>query len=97
MNRRIGAGRAVPHVAAEMGISRTTAWRWRGLLRDEGMAGLVDRSSIAHSPPQPPSPRVETKVRIMRELSHPGPVFIADKLGMQPFTVGGCYVVTGCR
>ncbi|WP_146805241.1 helix-turn-helix domain-containing protein, partial [Cellulomonas persica] len=26
--RRIAAGRPVAHVAAEMGVSRTTAWRW---------------------------------------------------------------------
>ncbi|MGO1548075.1 helix-turn-helix domain-containing protein [Microbacterium gubbeenense] len=28
MVQRIQSGRAVAHVAAEMGISRTTAWRW---------------------------------------------------------------------
>lgn len=27
MVQRIGSGRAVAHVATEMGISRTTAWR----------------------------------------------------------------------
>ncbi|MGC5028107.1 helix-turn-helix domain-containing protein [Tsukamurella sp. DT100] len=28
MVERIAAGRPVAHVAAEMGVSRTTAWRW---------------------------------------------------------------------
>lgn len=88
MVQRIGSGRAVAHVAAEMGISRTTAWRWWRRFREEGQAGLVDRSSVARSHPNQTPACVETRVRIMRELSRRGPVFIAGKLGLQPSTVG---------
>lgn len=88
MIQRIQSGRAVAHVAAEMGLSRTTAWRWWRRYRDQGRAGLQDRSSIAHSHPRRTGACVETRVRIMRALTHRGPVFIAGKLGMQASTVG---------
>lgn len=88
MVQRIQSGRAVAHVAAEMGISRTTAWRWWRRFREQGAVALVDRSSVARSHPLRTSPCQETRVRIMRELSRRGPVFIANKLGMQASTVG---------
>lgn len=88
MVQRIQSGRAVAHVAAEMGISRTTAWRWWRRFREEGPAGLIDRSSVASSHPSRTGPCRETRVRIMRHLTRRGPVFIAGKLGMQASTVG---------
>ena len=88
MVQRIGSGRAVAHVAAEMGISRTTAWRWWRRFREHGPAGLVDRSSVARSHPRRTAACVETRVRIMRHLTRRGPVFIADKLDLQASTVG---------
>lgn len=88
MVQRIQSGRAVAHVAAEMGISRTTAWRWWRRFREEGQAGLVDRSSVARSHPTRTGPCRETRVRIIRHLTHRGPVFIAAQLGMQASTVG---------
>ncbi len=88
MVQRIQSGRAVAHVAAEMGISRTTAWRWWRRFQQHGDAGLVDRSSIAHSHPRRTGPCVETRVRIMRALTRRGPVFIAGRLGLQASTVG---------
>jgi transposase InsO family protein len=88
MVQRIGSGRAVAHVAAEMGISRTTAWRWWRRFREHGPAGLIDRSSVARSHPRQTGPCVETRVRIMRHLTRRGPVFIAGKLGLQASTVG---------
>ena len=88
MVQRIQSGRAVAHVASEMGVSRTTAWRWWRRFQEHGAAGLIDRSSIAHSHPARTGPCVETRVRIMRELTRRGPVFIASKLGMQASTVG---------
>jgi hypothetical protein len=84
----IQSGRAVAHVAAEMGISRTTAWRWWRRFRESGSAGLVDRSSVAHSHPKRTNACVETRVRIMRHLTHRGPAFIAGRLGLQASTVG---------
>lgn len=86
--QRIQTGRPIAHVAAEMGVSRTTAWKWWRRFREAGVAGLQDRSSIAHSRPQRTGVCVETRVRIMRALTRRGPVFIAGKLGMHASTVG---------
>ncbi len=47
MVQRIGSGRAVAHVAAERGISRTTAWRCWCRFREHGTAGLVGGASTA--------------------------------------------------
>ena len=88
MVQRIGSGRPVAHVAAEMGISRTAAWRWWRRFREEGVSGLQDRSSVARSHPHRTAACLETRVRIVRELTRRGPVSIAATLGMQPSTVG---------
>ncbi|AZN29841.1 IS481 family transposase [Flaviflexus salsibiostraticola] len=88
MVRRIQSGRAVAHVAAEMGVSRTTAWRWWRRFREAGLAGLQDRSSVARSHPRRTGGCVETRVRILRHFTRRGPVFIAGQLGMHASTVG---------
>jgi hypothetical protein len=46
--RRIAAQprRPIAHIAHEMGVSRTTAYRWWARSRQLGQAGLVDRPSI---------------------------------------------------
>src|SRR5699024_12228789 len=88
MVQRIQSGRAVAHVAAEMGISRTAVWRWWRRFREHGPAGLQDRSSVALSHPRKTGACVEARVRIMRHLTRRGPVLIADRLGLQASTVG---------
>lgn len=88
MVRRIEAGRPVAHVAAEMGVSRTTAWRWWRRYRELGRAGLVDRPSDPLTHPRRTAPCVETRVRIARMLSRRGPVWIGRHLGLAPSTVG---------
>ena len=44
MVERIAAGRAVAQVAAEMGVSRPAAYKWRRRWLEEGEAGLDDRT-----------------------------------------------------
>lgn len=85
---RIAAGRPVAHVAAEMGVSRTTAWRWWRRFQAEGRAGLVARSSVAHSHPRRTPVCVETRIRIARMFSRRGPVWIGHHLGLPASTVG---------
>ncbi|GHI47668.1 hypothetical protein ScoT_38420 [Streptomyces albidoflavus] len=48
---RVQSGRPVVHVAAEMGIFRSTAHKWVRRWRAEGEAGLHDRSSGPHTTP----------------------------------------------
>jgi transposase len=47
---RVLAGRPAAHVAAEMGISRATAYQWPARFRAEGVQGLplVARPAAAH-------------------------------------------------
>ena len=61
--RRIQAGRPAAHVAAEMGISRTTAYRWWTRYRQEGIAGLQDRPSNAHTHPNQTQPASSKRSR----------------------------------
>ena len=63
---RIGAARPVAHVAAEMGVSRSTAWRWWRRFQAEGRGGLVDRPSRAHAHPARTAACVETRVRMVK-------------------------------
>lgn len=86
--QRIQSGRPVAHVASEMGISRTTAWRWWRRFQEAGVPGLRDRSSAARSHPRRTPGCMETRVRIVRALTRRGPAFIAGKLGMHASTVG---------
>jgi transposase InsO family protein len=88
MVQRIAAGRPPAHVAAEMGISRTTAWRWWRRWQQLGHAGLVDRCSVARSHPARTPACTETRIRICRALSRRGPVFIGHHLGLPASTVG---------
>ncbi|WP_298458507.1 IS481 family transposase [uncultured Cellulomonas sp.] len=88
MVQRIAGGRPVAHVAAEMGVSRTTAWRWWRRYQAEGRAGLVDRPSHARSHPRRTSACIEARIRIARMLSRRGPVWIGHHLGVPASTVG---------
>jgi transposase-like protein len=57
----VAAGRPPAHVAAEMGISRTTAYRWWARYQQHGQAGLVDRPSTAHRHPHQVPATVEAE------------------------------------
>jgi transposase InsO family protein len=85
--QRVAAGRPVAHVAAEMGISRATAYRWIRRFRDEGVEGLADRSSRPlTSPSRTPAP-VEAAILRLRTERRLGPARIGGILGMHPSTV----------
>ncbi len=88
MVQRIAAGRPVAHVAAEMGISRSSAWKWWRRYRVEGPAGLVDRPSVARSHPRRTSPCGETRVLIARMLTRRGALTVSAKTGVPASTVG---------
>jgi transposase InsO family protein len=85
--QRIAAGRPVAHVAAEMGISRTSAYRWWRRYREGGPAGLVDRPSCAHQHPRRTPARLEAQVLELRQSRKLGPARIAPLVGLPASTV----------
>jgi transposase InsO family protein len=86
--QRIATGRPPAHVAAEMGISRTCAYKWWSRWQAEGKDGLEDRSSHARSHPKRTPGCTETRIRIFRLLSRRGPVAIGAHLQLPASTVG---------
>jgi transposase InsO family protein len=75
------------HAAAMAGVSRQTVHKWLRRFREEGPAGLLDRSSVARRCPHRTSPSVEAAVIEARLTSRRGPHRIAQRLDLAPSTV----------
>ena len=84
---RIESGRPVAHVAAEMGVSRPTAYKWWRRWQAEGVPGLVDRPSRALRCPHRTAAAVESAILELRQTLKLGPVRIGDRLGVPASTV----------
>jgi transposase InsO family protein/transposase len=84
---RIAGGRPPAHVAAEMGVSRSTAYRWWARFRAEGEAGLQDRSSRPHHCPNRTAVEVEAVILRLRCERKLGPARIGLVCGMPASTV----------
>ena len=88
IDRVIGQGRPVSHVASELGISRQCAHRWVARFRQEGAAGLQDRSSRPrHSPRRTPAD-LEHRVLKLRHQLRVGPARLSEELGIPTRTIG---------
>jgi transposase-like protein len=87
MVMRIEAGRPVAHVAAEMGISRPTAYKWWNRWDELGAVGLVDRSSRPRSCPHQTSKETEGQIEELRRTLKLGPARIGYRLGVPSSTV----------
>jgi len=85
--QRVAAGRPAAHVAAEMGVSRTTAYKWVARYRAEGTSGLLDRSSRPRTCPTRTDPVLEAAILALRRDRRLGPARIAGILGLNPSTV----------
>src|SRR5689334_12357633 len=84
---RIRSGRPVAHVAAELGISRATGYKWWNRWRSEGPTGLADRPSRAHQIPHRTPTDLEQQVLTLRRTHKLGPARIGPLLGMPASTV----------
>jgi transposase InsO family protein len=85
--QRIEAGWPVAHAAAAMGISRDRAYVWWRRYREEGVAGLEDRSSRPRQTPTRTKPSVERRIVALRRKKGLGPARIAGIVRMPASTV----------
>jgi transposase InsO family protein len=87
VQRIVREGWTVPAAAKAQGISRATGHKWVRRFRDEGVAGLADRSSRPHrSPQRTSSAEVDRIVRARTELRW-GPDRLGPLLGHPVSTV----------
>ena len=82
------AGHKVKDIAGQLGISRTTVYKWIARYAAQGPAGLADRSSRPHSSPRQVPLEVELQVLTARVDLHAGPVQLAAELGLPASTIG---------
>lgn len=87
VQRVLGDGRPVSHVAKELGVSRQCAHRWIARFRTEGAAGLVDRSSCPRRVPGRTPATVEAGVLAARRELRVGRDRIAEVTGVPARTV----------
>ena len=84
---RVRAGWPAAHVAEQLGVSRATAYKWVRRYRDEGQAGLLDRSSRPHHAPRRLTMAAEAEILAARERWRYGPDRLGPLLGRPPSTV----------
>lgn len=82
------SGHRVRDVASQLGVSRTTIYKWLARFRAEGAAGLADRSSRPRTSPRRTPLAVELRVLLARMDQHAGPVQLAAELGLPASTIG---------
>ena len=68
-------------------VSPTTAGRWAARYREQGAAGMVDRSSRPHHSPRRTPTRLERRIIKVRVIRRWGPARIGFLLGVHPSTV----------
>jgi transposase InsO family protein len=86
--QRYLAGHRVRDVASQLGISRTTVYKWIARFHAEGPAGLADRSSRPHISPGRTPLQVELMILLARLDHHAGPIQLAGDLGLPASTIG---------
>ncbi len=88
MVARYQAGWPAARIAEQLGVARSTVCKWLSRHREEGEAGLADRSSGPHRSPTRLPAETENAILALREQSHRGAVFLAAQLGLVASTVG---------
>ena len=85
--RRIEDGWTVAAAAESMNLSRQCAHKWWRRYRDEGVAGLRDRSSRPLSCPHQTPARIERRIVALRQSRRLGPARLAGIVGVPGSTV----------
>ncbi len=85
---RVEQGHKPGEVAKQLGVSRPTVYKWTRRLREEGIAGLVDRSSRPRTSPTRTPLQVELRIVQARVEEHAGPRALAGSLALPASTIG---------
>lgn len=86
MLQRVAAGEAPRQVAASVGISVRTLYKWQARYRSEGESGLLDRTSRPHRIPRRISRAKRRAIKQLRERRWSTPA-IAERTGIPISTV----------
>jgi transposase-like protein len=89
VDRVVAMGWSASEAAKAAGVSRATCYKWIRRFREEGEAGLVDRSSQPRSCPHALGPRGERLILQARRRLKRGPHHLAPLLGRPRSTVYG--------
>lgn len=87
VQRVLAEGWPPAHAAAMAGVSRCTAYKWLRRWREEGLAGLEDRSSRPRRCPHRTPAVVEARILELRRELRRGPHLVGGRLGIAPSTV----------
>jgi transposase len=87
--QRLAAGYTQAEVAELQGVSRSTVAKWARRYREEGVAGLQDRSSRAQRIPHALGEQVMTAICDLRRELGAGPHRLSHELGIAASTVYG--------
>ncbi len=89
-------GWPVRRAAERFQVSHTTAARWAARYREQGVAGMADRSSRPRTSPSQTPVRTERRIVKLRVSRRLGPARIAFRLGLNPSTVHQVLARYGC-
>ncbi|HEX7492353.1 MAG TPA: IS481 family transposase [Candidatus Limnocylindrales bacterium] len=95
VERVLGEGWSTAEVARQLGVSRSTGYKWIHRFRNEGEAGLEDRSSRPHRSPRALSPTDVEAILHARTYRRWGPHRIGPLTGHPRSTVYGVLRRTG--
>jgi transposase InsO family protein len=84
---RIASGWTITQAARAVGISRQTGSKWWGRFREEGPAGLTDRSSAAHRQARAHPADLVAQLCSRRRAHRVGPHVLAWEMGLARSTV----------
>lgn len=86
--QRVLAGHKPGEVAKQLNVSRQTVHKWVRRFRDEGDAGLVDRTSRPLTSPRSTSPELTARIVAARVAEHVGARELSVLLGVPASTIG---------
>ena len=86
--RRVEQGHKPGEVAKQLGVSRQTVYKWVRRHREEGVGGLIDRSSRPRRSPTRTPLATELRIVQARLDMHAGPAVLAGLLQLPASTIG---------